>query len=718
MPTPACHDGGGGVARREPAIKTVALVGNPNCGKTTIFNALTGLRQKVGNYPGITVDKRVGTLRLADGKSVDVVDLPGTYSLVSSSPDEQVVAEVLRGDRPDTPAPDVILAVLDASNLARNLFLVSQILDLGRPLVVALNMNDVAERQGKPVDAEALSEALGCPVVPIVGHKRKGLDNLGDALLRATTPPRVDYAIDSRMSDEEGGLARLIAPLADIDAESRSARLLARRLLTEDPSPDLGALRNDPGVRDALEASRARLEAARIEPMQADIEARYHFIDGVVAKVSKSTAPPRRTLTERVDSVVMHPVWGLFIFAAIMGTLFVSIFSLAEPLMDATEGIVASFASMVGDAMSPGPLRDLLVDGVIAGVGAVVVFVPQIALLFLLLAILEDSGYLARAAFLMDRVLSRVGLHGKSFIPLLSSFACAIPGVLATRTIESRRDRLATILVAPFMSCSARLPVYALLIGFCFAGYSGLAQGLVLLGLYLLGILAAAGTSWLIQQRLLPPESAPFILELPTYKPPQASQVLLQAWTGTRAFLTRAGTTIFAFSVILWALLYYPRLPETASFATESAQNAAQIEYSVAGRIGHALEPAIAPLGYDWKMGIGLVAAFAAREVFVSTLGIVYSVGNADEDTTQLAKAMEVDVRPDGSLVWNPLVAFSLMIWFVFAMQCISTLAVVRRETGSWKWALVQLGYMNALAYAASLAVFQIGTRLFIEGGP
>lgn len=716
MPAPSCHDAGGGASQRDPSITTVALVGNPNCGKTTIFNALTGLRQKVGNYPGITVDKRVGTLRLADGKSVEVIDLPGTYSLVSSSPDEQVVAEVLRGGRRDTPAPDVILAVLDASNLARNLFLVSQILDLGRPLVIALNMNDVAERQGKAVDAEALSKALGCPVVPVVGHKRKGLDRLGEALLRAKLRPRVTYAIDARIEEEEAGLVSHIARIADLAPEDVAARLVARRLLTEDPSVDLDDFRKDAELAEAVEASRARLQASRVDPMQADIEARYRWIDGIVAEVSTNQAAPRRSLTERVDAVVMHPVWGLFIFAAIMGTLFVSIFSLAEPLMEATEGMVASFAQMVGDAMSPGPLRDLLVDGVIAGVGAVVVFVPQIALLFLLLAILEDSGYLARAAFLMDRVLSRVGLHGKSFIPLLSSFACAIPGVLATRTIESRRDRLATILVAPFMSCSARLPVYALLIGFCFAGYSGLAQGLVLLGLYLLGILGAAGTAWLLQRKILPPESAPFILELPTYKPPQASQVLLQAWTGTRAFLTRAGTTIFAFSVILWALLYYPRLPETAAFATEGAQNAAQIEYSVAGRIGHALEPAIAPLGYDWKMGIGLVAAFAAREVFVSTLGIVYSVGNADEDTTQLAQAMQIDARPDGTLVWSPLVAFSLMIWFVFAMQCISTIAVVRRETGSWGWALAQLGFMNVLAYVASLGVYQIGARFFTGG--
>lgn len=716
MPAPSCHDAG--ASRKAQAgsrsVKTVALVGNPNCGKTTIFNALTGLRQKVGNYPGITVDKREGLLRLGDGRTLDVIDLPGTYSLVSSSPDEQVVAQVLRGERADTQAPDVILAVVDASNLARNLYLLSQLIDIGRPLVVALNMTDVAERQGKHVSEATLSRLLGCPVISLVGHKRKGIERIGEALLQAEAPPRIDYPIDERLDAEERGLVPRIAEVAKLSPEA--ARTVARRLLADEPASDLDALRADSTLSALLDESRARLESVGLDPMQADIEARYRWIDEVTAQAIQTDGPPRRTLTERADAVLMHPVWGLLCFAAIMGTLFVSIFWLAAPLMDATEGIVAAFGERVGDAMSEGPVRDLLVDGVIAGVGAVVVFVPQIALLFFFLGVLEDSGYLARAAFLMDRVLSRVGLHGKSFIPLLSSFACAIPGVLATRTIESRRDRLATILVAPFMSCSARLPVYALLIGFCFAGFGALAQGLVLLGLYLLGIIGAAGVSWLLKRRLLPPEKTPFILELPTYKPPQVSQVLLQTWTGTRAFLTRAGTTIFAFSVILWALLYYPRFPETAALLTEEAQNAAQIEHSFAGRLGHAIEPLIAPLGFDWKMGIGLVAAFAAREVFVSTLGIVYSVGGAEEDATQLLHAMQADLHGDGSLVWTPLVAISLMIWFVFAMQCISTMAVVRRETGSWRWPLLQLAMMNGLAYGACLLIYQLGSRIFAGG--
>lgn len=714
----SCHEAPAPRASGAPsASATVALVGNPNSGKTTIFNALTGLRQKVGNYPGITVDKRVGSLRLQGGGALDIVDLPGTYSLVSSSLDEQVVAQVLRGEREDTPAPDVILAVVDASNLARNLFLVSQLIDLGLPLVIALNMTDIAERQGKPVDVEALSQALGCPVIPVVGHRRKGLERLGEAVKAALPITRIAYPIDERVEAEERQIAPLLGTISDKPTSEAEALLFARRLLAEEPGLDLSAFRDNEDIARAVEESRARLEALGVDAMQADIEARYRFIDEVVKKAISADGPSRTTMTERVDRVLMHPVWGLFIFALIMGTLFVSIFFIAEPIMDKTEALVLSFGEYIGNALPPGPVRDLLVDGIIAGVGAVVVFVPQIALLFLLLALLEDSGYLARAAFLMDRVLSRVGLHGKSFIPLLSSFACAIPGVLATRTIESRRDRLATILVAPFMSCSARLPVYALLIGFCFAGYGALAQGLVLLGLYALGIIAAAGTSWLLKGRILPPEKAPFILELPTYKPPQASQVLLQAWGGTRAFLTRAGTTIFAFSVILWALLYYPRLPATAEFANEDAAQAAQVEYSIAGRIGHGIEPAIAPLGYDWKMGIGLVAAFAAREVFVSTLGIVYSVGDAEEDTTHLAQAMQKDKRKDGKPVWTPVVAFSLMVWFVFAMQCISTLAVVRRETGGWRWPIIQLAFMNAIAYAACLLIYQVGTRFFEGGG-
>ncbi|MBI2395556.1 MAG: ferrous iron transport protein B [Deltaproteobacteria bacterium] len=695
-----------------PAPRLVAaLVGNPNAGKTTIFNALTGLRQKVGNYPGVTVDRRAGEMRLPGGDVAEIIDLPGTYSLVTVSLDEQVVSEVLRGTRrdarpqagDDVTRPQAIIAVVDASNLARNLFLVSQLLDLRLPTVIALNMVDVAEEHGRPVDAAALAEAMGCAVIPVVGNRREGIDQLGAALVRATPSPPIAFPIAREMLDEE---SRLAAILGD-DGPS------ARRLLAVEPGADLDALRAR--FEGDIEAARDRLQAQGIDPAQEDIEARYRWIDGVVAKAVHEPEHRRRTTTDRVDAVLMHRFFGLVVFALIMTALFTCVFWLAKPMMDAVKDGVAMLGTKVGASMAEGPLRALVVDGIFAGVGAVLVFVPQIALLFLFLAALEDSGYLARAAFLMDRVLSKIGLNGKSFIPLLSSFACAIPGILATRTIEGRRDRLATILVAPFMTCSARLPVYALLVGALIPNATAWQQALVLFALYAAGILAAVITSLLLSRRLDRAHRSSFILELPTYKRPQVSQVLWQVWTNTRAFVTRAGTTILALSIVLWALLYYPRLPaeQLARHPTAEAQQAAQTEHSFAGRAGHALEPAVRPLGYDWKMGVGLVSAFAAREVFVSTLGITYSVGNTSEDTKDLAQAMASDRRPDGSRVWTPLVAVSLMLWFVLAMQCISTMAVVRRETGSWKWPLAQLAFMNGVAYVVCLIVYQIGRRFF-----
>jgi ferrous iron transport protein B len=861
--SPAAPDATAGVATAQPsgrsagkppaATLTLALAGNPNCGKTTLFNALTGLRQKVANYPGVTVEKKTGRCKLpaTTGSSTagipalperwaDVIDLPGTYSLISRSPDEQVAMEVLRGLRPDTPPPDVLIAVVDASNLQRNLYLVSQLIELGRPMVVALNMTDVAERRGVKVSAAALSEQLGVPVVPLVGHKRKGVDDLKAAVARAAIPPLPAWPLPEAMREElllvAGGLAILEsetdAPaskdVATPNAESPSpntqppnsltsapqaghsadrpeqplaaSRLThfrrpldryeatAERLLIGDHAADVAPLADRPSVAKLLEGSRNRLAALGLDPMQTDIEAHYRWIDGVSAKVVSragdtaagpaSTATPDTstpgspnsaaaatsvglpvvgtlpyasprhpapTATEKADAILIHRVWGLVIFAAVMAVLFVSIFWLASPLMDASKGAVTAVGGWVSAGMADGPLKSLVVDGVFAGVGAVVVFVPQIAMLFLFLAVLEDTGYLARAAFLMDRALGKVGLSGKAFIPLLSSFACAIPGIMATRTIENRRDRLATIFVAPFMSCSARLPVYFLLVGAFFAGYGALVRGGILFACYALGVLAAVGTAWVFKRSLLKGAPQAFILELPTYKVPQIGQVIRVVWTNTSKFLTKAGTVIFCLSVILWAMNYYPRLSEEKVAAAEvtgrhlasedyrhrlieggdgetkgdetkfveSAVRAAQSEYSVAGRIGHAIEPVIRPLGFDWKMGVGLVSAFAAREVFVGSLGIVYSMGDVEDDTGGLEDAMRADRYADGRTVWTPLVAVSVLVWFVLAMQCMSTLAIVRRETGGWRWPVAMLVYMNALAYVACLVVFQVGSRIW-----
>ena len=828
---------------------TVALAGNPNSGKTTLFNALTGLRQKVANYPGVTVEKKIGRCKLPNGVRCDVIDLPGTYSLISRSPDEQVAMEVLRGIRPDVKQPDVVVVVVDASNLQRNLYLVSQLIEVGRPLVIALNMMDVAQRRGISVSATKLREELGVPVIPVIGYRRKGIAELKQAITEATVAPLPNWVLPDAMKEEllivGGGLAILdvgnphagaasgsetdtgtkntdgtknrdgsyfasgehatenrngsyftseqpaeaVPPRAWICREDSDRRLdryeaLAERLLIGDRAADVLPFREHEPVSSLLSSASNRLHQLGIDPMQADVEAHYRWIEGVASRVISHAdsqnigtlpyaRPQPKNLTERVDAILVHKVWGLLIFAGIMGALFVSLFWLAKPIMDGMQAGITALGVLVTGHMGEGPVKALIKDGIFNGVGTVVVFVPQIALLFFFLAILEDTGYLARAAFLMDRLLSKVGLHGKSFIPLLSSFACAIPGIMATRTIENRRERLATILVAPFMSCSARLPVYTLLIGAFFVTYGALTQAGIMLACYALGILAAAGTAWIFKRTLTKGPATSFILELPSYKIPQASQVGRQVWVNTKAFLTKAGTTIFCLSVILWAMSYYPRLPadraegvraaalrdaklsladellrqparatpipigvtfqqfrervasslgpEEQKKAEASADNAVgsvQAEYSFSGRLGHVLEPLLRPLGFDWKMDVGLVSAFAAREVFVSSMGIVYSVGEVERgQTADLSAAMRADRYASGPRagqpVWTPLVAVSLLVWFVLAMQCMSTFAIVRRETGGWGWPVFMLVYMNALAYVVSLVVYQAGSRLF-----
>lgn len=721
-------------------VLTVALAGNPNSGKTTIFNALTGMRQRVANYPGITVEKKIGICSLPDGRQAVVIDLPGMYSLISRSPDELVAMEVLRGLHREGP-PDAVVVVVDASNLERNLYLVSQLIEVGRPLVVALNMVDVAERRGIRIDAAALERELGVPVVPVVGHKRQGIDELKQAILRAAVAPLPDWPLPQAMKEEllvVGGALAILRPgvphpgdrsgTAHADSAARGLGpylALAERLLIGDHASDLQDIARHEAVGALVSSAARRMQEAGIDPMQADIEAHYRWIEGVVARCVRpaqgetdgaSCAPEgaRRTWTERADAVLLHRVWGLAAFAGIMASLFVAIFWLAQPLMGAVETGIQSLGQWVTSAMPAGPLKDLVTDGIFGGVGAVLVFVPQIALLFMFLAILEDSGYLARAAFLMDRALAKVGLHGKSFIPLLSSFACAIPGILATRTIENRRDRLGTVLVAPFMSCSARLPVYSLLIGVFFSSAGAVVQAGVMLGLYVLGIAAAVVTALVFKRTLLKGPAAAFILEMPTYKLPQISQVARHVWVNTREFIKRAGTIIFSLSVVMWAMAYYPRLPadQAARYADARELGAAQARHSIAGRLGRALEPVIAPLGYDWKMGVGLVGAFAAREAFVSTLGIIYGVSDSEERVADLASAMRADRYPDGRPVWTPLVAVSLLLWFVLAMQCMSTIAVVRRETGTWRWPLFMVLYMNALAYALCLALNVAGKLL------
>jgi ferrous iron transport protein B len=704
-----------------PKVKTVALAGNPNSGKTTIFNGLTGLRQKVANYPGVTVEKKTGRCRIG-GASFDVIDLPGTYSLISRSPDERVAMEVLRGLRSDTPSPDAVIVVVDASNLPRNLYLVSQLIELGRPLVVALNMMDIAERRGMHIDPQRLSRQLGVPVVPIVGHKRKGIENLAAAITKATVAPMPDWQLPQAMKEE---LAVVAGALGIMNVSSVSTfPAIAERLMIGDSASDLADVAERQPVASLLTGAKNRLQQLGIDPMQADIEAHYQWIDSVAAASlmpacerlnEPSVSQTEQTLTQKVDRILVHKVWGFLIFAVIMTLLFVTIFWLAQPIMNAMQDGVTWLGNQITSRMSDGALKALMNDGVFGGVGTVVTFLPQIALLFFFLAVLEDSGYLARAAFLMDRLLSKVGLHGKSFIPLLSSFACAIPGIMATRTIENRKDRLATILVAPFMSCPARLPVYTLLIGTFFIAYGAWVQAGVMLGCYSLGIVAAVITAWCFKRSFLRGAPTSFILELPSYKLPQMSQVIRQMWQNSKAFLNKAGTTIFAMSVVVWGLSYYgvSAAQLKAAGPDDNAVAAARMNNSYAGKMGHFIEPVLRPLGFDWKMDIGLVGAFAAREVFVSTMGITYAVGDVDDGKTDsLASAMKTDHYATGRPVWTPLVAISLLIWFVLALQCMSTLAVVRRETGGWGWPIFMLVYMNALAYVLSFAVYQIGMRV------
>lgn len=713
----------------------VVLAGNPNAGKTTLFNALTGARARTGNYPGVTVERRVGTVGLAGGP-VDLVDLPGTYSLTARSPEEQVAVDAIlplagRG-------PDAILVVCDASALERHLYLAIQILETGLPVVVALNMMDEARAGSIAIDTARLAREIGADVVPIVARTGEGMGELRAALGRAIEAgAREGLALELDAETARDLDAVMAAPWgAERPPAIRRARGAWALLSVGDDE-----LRGVPDpVRDAVAAARRKAEGEGRSIDRAIIGARYATIDRLARDCVRSTAPPRRSVTDRIDSVLTHPVSGAIVFVVVMGGLFQALFTWSEPLVSAIEAAVGWAQELARGVLPEGALRDLVTEGVIAGVGNVIVFVPQIAMLSLFIAVLEDSGYLARVAFVIDRVMHGVGLHGRAFVPLLSGFACAVPAVLATRTIENRRDRLVTMLALPLMSCSARLPVYTLLIAVAFDSSArtsiGLSVGaLALLAMYGLSVTTTLGAAWVLRRAVLPGPRPALVLELPPYRWPVLRNLWLATWDRTRTFVVDAGTIILAITIVLWGMLSYPRdgaleagydaqraaaraelegQDEQDALARIDAENAAaRMEHSVAGWIGHAIEPAIAPLGFDWKIGVGLIGSFAAREVLVSTLGIVYGVGEgSDEESSPLREELRAARRPDGSPVFTPLVGLSLMVFFVLAAQCMSTLAIVRRESGSWKWPLLMLTYMNVLAYAASLGVYQIGRAL------
>ena len=726
---------------------TVVLTGNPNCGKTTLFNALTGLRARVGNYAGVTVERKEGALTGADPRhAVVVLDLPGNYSLSPQSPDEQIARDVLFQRLPEVPPPDLVVVVADASNLQRNLYLATQVIELGYPTLLALNMVDVARERGQEIDLEALAKALGVPVLALVASQGQGIDGLRQAIRAQAAAPGTRHVIPrqfNELPEDFGQEAQAIEDRLEALFPQRSRLAAAEALLllsderTLPNEGDPAGARHPAALVEEVRSARRRLEAAGVDWRSAAIEARYARLFAIEQHVVRETAPPGETLSDRIDRVVTHKVWGLLIFVAVMALMFQSIFWLAQYPMDGIEAVVDALAGWVGSTMPPGDLNDLITRGAISGVGSVVVFLPQICLLFLFIGLLEDTGYMSRAAFLMDRLMSRVGLHGKSFIPMLSSFACAIPGILATRTIETRQDRLATILVAPLMSCSARLPVYTVLIAACIPQRNGW-PGITLLLMYLLGIAGALGMAWVFKKSLLRGDPPMLILELPPYKRPMAGAVLRQMWDRSRLFLRRAGTVILGINILLWFLATYPRPGEigerferqrtqwrqTASEPPTDEQSAAllridqaeageRLRQSFAGRLGRAIEPAIRPLGFDWKIGIGLVTSFAAREVFVSTMSVVYNAGDGDgEGTASLAEAMKSERRGDGSPVYTPLTGLTLMVFYVFAMQCVSTVAVVRRETNSWRWPLFQAVYMTSLAWVLAWLTHVVGTRM------
>ncbi|MEZ5428545.1 MAG: ferrous iron transport protein B [Pyrinomonadaceae bacterium] len=660
---------------------TVALAGNPNAGKTTLFNALTGLRQKVANYPGVTVERKEGYLRFAGSdKLARLVDLPGLYSLDATSLDEQIARDVLTGKVGDLTRPDVIIAVVDATNLERNLYLVTQLIEFKIPVVIALTMVDMAEKQALDIDVEKLSEMLRIPVVRVTAVQGIGIEELARKTLKTAEKKSIVHPVWLLNGEPQG-------ETVEDDAIHLS--------LTDNPA------------------------------VNKQIFARYNYISEVYQEAVKPRETPERSLSEKIDGVLTHKFFGLFILIGILLLVFQTIFSWANLPMDLLDQGFGALGELVRSNIPPGILTDLLVDGVIAGVGGVLVFLPQILLLFLFLSILEDTGYMARAAFLLDRLMRGVGLHGKAFLPLLSSFACAIPGIMATRTIENPKDRLATIMIAPFMSCSARLPVYTLMIAAFFSGqylFGFLSLGAVLiLAMYTLGILMAIGVAWVLKRTVLKSPPPPFVMELPPYRLPNLKTVFLNMFTRAWMFIKRAGTVILAISIILWALAYFPR-QETASAEVPVAQQnesgqlageSEQLKNSYAGRLGHLIEPAIEPLGFDWKIGVALIASFAAREVLVSTLSIIYNVEkDAAEDSPSLINAVRNAKRDDGTKAWTPLTALTLMVFFVLAMQCMSTVAVVRRETNSWSWTLFMVGYMTALAYLGSLITYQGGRLL------
>ena len=702
----------------------IAILGNPNVGKTALFNRLTGQNARVGNYPGVTVDRRSGLVKLpveGGGPPVvaELVDIPGAYSLAARSAEEQIAIAALLGLE-GNPRPALVLLVVDATQIQRNLYLALQVLELGLPAVIAINLID--EAGDDPPDPRALSALFGLPCVATSAATGFGVPKLRAALREALTSPPVPRLTLRYPPAAEADVAAVAAALPPAWAGG-SARGLALWALTSlDVEDELQGI--DPGLR-SLTLDRQRAAAAAGRDLDAElITTRWAFLDAHAATLHRP--PPPRTTTERIDRVLLHPVAGFVVFLLLMLVMFQALFSGSDPAIGLIEDGVAAIGAFAGAHLPAGLLTDLLVQGVIGGVGNVIVFLPQILLLFLFIGILEDSGYMARAAYLMDRIMRALGLHGRAFVPMLSGFACAVPAIMATRTMERQRDRLLTMMVVPLMTCSARLPVYTLIIGALFPPTTvfGLlpVQGLLMVLMYLFSVIVALAAAGVLGRSVLKGKNVPLILELPPYRMPTGRSLLRLMWERSRLFLTEAGTVILTCTVIMWGLLTFPRTDPPADLdqrpAAAQQEFAAQaLEASVAGQIGKAIEPAIAPLGFDWKIGVGMIGAFAAREVFVSTMGLVYGVGaDVDEESAPLRDKLRADHRPDGRPTYSPLVGLSLMVFFALAAQCMSTLAIVKRETRGWRWPVFLFVYMTGLAWLASFLVYQGGRLLGFAG--
>ena len=727
----------------------VVVAGNPNTGKTTVFNRLAGTDHKVANYPGVTVERHSATLALGADLEVDVVDVPGTYSLSSRSREEELAIQTIAGIAPNPP-PDLVVLVADATQLSRNLYLVLQVLELGVPVVLAVNMVDMVEKRGQSLDVRALREELGIPVVATAALQGRGLDELKREIERSLADPARGrpgarwIPKDPELTSDIEAVARTLPAVWTRGDRDRSRAVALWALLSLDEHDELYAIPE--AVRREVMARRAAADAGGRRIDAEIIQGRYAWIDARIARflpepaVETSESTSRRSASERIDAVLLHPAAGFLIFLLVMGVVFQSLFSWADPAIHAIESLCALLATLSRACLPSGLVQEFVEGGLIAGVGSVVVFLPQILLLFFFIGIMEDTGYMSRVAFLMDRIMRAMGLHGRAFVPMLSGYACAVPAILATRTMERQRDRTLTMMVIPLMTCSARLPVYTLIIATLFPPsrvFGSLpVQGLLMVAMYLFSTLAALVAATVLSRTLFKGPSVPLILEMPPYRMPHWPSVLRMMWQRTRSFLEGAGTVILACTIALWLLLSFPRNTEakagfdarraavaarrldpgeerTQLAAIDGEQKSARLRSSYGARLGRALEPAISPLGFDWKIGIGLIGAFAAREVFVSTMGVVY--GTEEERGTSsptLRERIRAETRADGKPVYTPLVGLSLMIFFALACQCMSTLAAVRRETRSWRWPVFLFAYMGVLAWIVSFAVYQCGRAL------